>query len=144
MILECSGSAGGATLALDAIRRGGRYVAIGIFGAPATLPVDHILYKELTVTSGFAATPRSWLRALRLLEDGAVDLETLISSVEPLGAWETVLERLANSDGMKIVFDPRLPGLLRMSSVRNRHRTAESSWHPIGCSLPIEESSLLG
>lgn len=110
VVLECSGSAGGATLALDAARRGGRYVGIGIFGSPATLPIDRLLYKELTMTSGFAATPRSWLRALRLLEDGSVDLDALISSIEPLTALDSVLDRLARSEGMKIVFDPRLDG----------------------------------
>lgn len=108
VVLECSGSAGGATLALDAVQRGGRYVGIGIFGAPATLPIDRLLYKELTMTSGFAATPRSWQRALRLLEDGSVDLDALITSVEPLTAWDNVFDRLARSAGMKIVFDPRL------------------------------------
>lgn len=112
VVLECSGSAGGATLALDAARRGGRYVGIGIFGSPATLPIDRLLYKELTMTSGFAATPRSWQRALRLLEDGSVDLDALITSVEPLTAWESVLDRLARSEGMKIVFDPRLESVL--------------------------------
>jgi L-iditol 2-dehydrogenase len=107
--LECSGSAGGAALALDAVRRGGRYVSIGIFGAPVTLPFDRVLYKELTVTSGFAATRMSWQRARALLDDGLVDLEALVSGVAPLSAWAAVFADLTRSDGMKIVFDPRLP-----------------------------------
>jgi L-iditol 2-dehydrogenase len=108
--LECSGSAGGATVALEGVRRGGRYVSVGIFGRPVTLPLDLVLYKELTVTSGFAATTRSWRRALRLLADGAVDVEALISSVRPLSQWESVFADLRRSDQLKIVFDPRLPG----------------------------------
>jgi L-iditol 2-dehydrogenase len=108
--VECSGSAGGATSALEAVRRGGRYVSVGIFGRPVTLPMDQVLYKELVVTSGFAATAKSWRRALRLIEDGSVDLPSLISSVEPLSAWESVFADLTRSDRLKIVFDPRLPG----------------------------------
>ena len=83
---------------------------MGIFGRPVTVPMDLVLYKELTVTSGFAATARSWRRALRLLEDGAVDLAALISSVQPLAAWESVFADLLRSDRLKIVFDPRLAG----------------------------------
>jgi L-iditol 2-dehydrogenase len=108
--VECSGSAGGATVALEGVRRGGRYVAVGIFGRPVTLPVDLVLYKELTVTSGFAATARSWRRALRLLDDGAVDVTALISSVRPLSAWASVFADLQRSDQLKIVFDPRMAG----------------------------------
>jgi L-iditol 2-dehydrogenase len=108
--LECSGSPGGAGLALAAVRRGGRYVCVGIFGRPVTVPLDLVLYKELTVTSGFAATAQSWRRALRLLGDASVDLESLISLVEPLSAWESVFRALAQSDHLKVLFDPRLPG----------------------------------
>jgi L-iditol 2-dehydrogenase len=108
--IECSGSAGGAASALEAVRRGGRYVSVGIFGRPVTVPMDLVLYKELTVTSGFAATAKSWRRAFRLLEDGVVDLAALISSVQPLSAWDSVFADLRRSDQLKIVFDPRLTG----------------------------------
>jgi L-iditol 2-dehydrogenase len=70
--------------------------------------LDLVLYKELTVTSGFAATALSWRRALRLMTDGVVDLEALISGVEPLAAWPEVFADLLRSDRLKIVFDPRL------------------------------------
>ena len=95
-------------MALGAVRRGGRYISVGIFGAPVILPFDHVLYKELTVTSGFAATSKSWRRALRLLDDGKVDLDALITGIQPLSAWAEVFADLARSDGLKIVFDPRL------------------------------------
>src|SRR5690606_29242795 len=55
VVIECSGSAPGAANALRAARRGGRYVQVGIFGRDVTVPFDAVLYKELTVTSGFAS-----------------------------------------------------------------------------------------
>ena len=67
-----------------------------------------ILYKELLVTSGFASTPHSWIRALKLLENGSVKLAPLISRVEPLENWPEVFEELKNANVLKIVFDPRI------------------------------------
>jgi L-iditol 2-dehydrogenase len=108
VVLECSGSAGGARVALEAVRKAGRYVSVGIHGRDVTIPFDLVLYKELTVTSGFAATAQSWRRAMRLLDDRLVDLSPLVSSIEPLREWDRVIQRLKAGEGMKIVFDPRM------------------------------------
>jgi L-iditol 2-dehydrogenase len=108
VVLECSGSAGGARVALEAARKAGRYVSVGIHSRDITVPLDLLLYKELTVTSGFAATAQSWRRAMRLLDDRLVDLAPLISSVEPLSRWGHVIEQLRAGEGMKILFDPQM------------------------------------
>jgi L-iditol 2-dehydrogenase len=106
--IECSGAAGGAASALEAAGRRARYVQVGVFGKPVTVPLDHVFEKELTVTSGFASTPRSWRRALALIEARRVELEPLVSSVAPLSAWQEVFADLKAGRGIKIVFDPRL------------------------------------
>jgi L-iditol 2-dehydrogenase len=108
VVIECSGAEGGARTCLAAARRGARYVQIGVFGKEVTLPLDAIFEKELVVTSGFASTPRSWLRALALIEDRSVELPALVSAVVPLAAWERVFSELRAGKGIKIVFDPRL------------------------------------
>ena len=108
VVIECSGSAGGATTCLESARRGARYVQVGVMGGPVTLPFDAIFQKELVVTSGFASTARSWRRALALVEERRVELEPLVSEVVPLDAWERVFEDLRTGRAVKYVFDPRL------------------------------------
>jgi L-iditol 2-dehydrogenase len=108
VVVECSGSAGGATACLEHARRGGRYVQVGVFGKPVTVPLDEVFRKELRVTSGFASTPRSWRRALGLIERRSVRLEPLVGEVVPLDAWERVFDDLRNGRVIKYVFDPRL------------------------------------
>ncbi len=73
-----------------------------------TVPLDHVFAKELVVSSGFASTPRSWRRALTLIERRAVELEPLVSEVVPLDAWERAFGDLRAGRRMKVVFDPRL------------------------------------
>lgn len=106
VVIECSGSAPGAANALRAARRGARYVQVGIFGRDVTLPFDIVLYKELTVTSGFASTPTSWRAAMRLIEAGDVVLTPLITKQVPLSGFFDALDAAAHGEGLKTVVMP--------------------------------------
>jgi L-iditol 2-dehydrogenase len=107
VVVECSGSEGGIASGLQATRRGGRFVQIGLRGAAVTVPWDEICFRELVVTSGFASTPASWRRALALVEARAVELEPLVTEVVPLEEWERAFRASRNAEGVKYVLDPR-------------------------------------
>jgi L-iditol 2-dehydrogenase len=107
VVVECSGSAAGMSSCLEAARRGGGYVQIGLAGKPVTLPFDLVCFHELTVTSGFASTPSSWRLALDLVERRAVDLDPLVSAVIPLERWEDAFAATRAGEGIKFVLDPR-------------------------------------
>lgn len=106
VVIECSGSAPGAANALRAARRGARYVQVGIFGRDVELPFDAVLYKELTVTSGFASTPTSWRAAMRLIENGDVVLTPLITRRVPLDGFFDALDAAQRGEGLKTVVVP--------------------------------------
>lgn len=106
VVIECSGSAPGAANALRAARTRARYVQIGIFGREVTLPFDIVLYKELTVTSGFASTPTSWRAAMRLIAAGDVVLTPLITKQVRLEEFFDALDAAARGDGLKTVVVP--------------------------------------
>jgi len=106
VVVECSGSAPGAAAALRAARRGGRYVQVGIFGREVTVPFDLVLYKELTVTSGFASTPTSWRAAMRLIAAGDVVLTPLVTKRVPLAGFFEALDAAARGEGLKTVVVP--------------------------------------
>ncbi|HSF84878.1 MAG TPA: alcohol dehydrogenase catalytic domain-containing protein [Acidimicrobiia bacterium] len=107
VVAEASGHQGGATMAFGAVRKGGRYLQVGIFGKPIEVPLDVILYGEITLTSGNASTPSSWRRAMHLLDAGLVRLDPLVSEVVPLADWERAFDATRRGEGMKIVLDPR-------------------------------------
>ncbi len=107
VVVECSGSASGIATGLLAARRGGRFVQIGLRGAPVTVPFDEICFRELTVTSGLASTPASWRRALALIEARQVELEQLVTEVVPLVQWERAFRASRNAEGVKYVLDPQ-------------------------------------
>jgi len=106
VVVECSGHEAGTTSALEAARRGARYVQIGLAGKPVTIPFDLVCFKELTVTSGNASTPASWDRALALIESRQVDLAPLLSEALPLADWERAFAATRGGEGIKYVLEP--------------------------------------
>ena len=106
--IECSGHFAAAATALSALSRGGGYVQIGIFGREVSIPFDMFLLKEISFRTGFASTPRSWRRAMSLIERKLIVFDPLISAVTSLADWEAVFSDLRSARSLKTVFDPRI------------------------------------
>ena len=94
------------TFALESARRAGRYVQIGLAGKPVSIPIDLVCFGELTVTSGNASTPASWLQALELIGERRVDLEPLFSEAVELAEWEYAFAATRSGAGIKYVLVP--------------------------------------
>ena len=106
VVIECSGSSPGAATALYAARRGARYVQVGIFGRDVTVPLDLVLYKELSMTSGFASTPVSWRRAMALIEQRLVILGPLVTRAVLIDEFREAFDAAAAGEGIKTVIIP--------------------------------------
>jgi L-iditol 2-dehydrogenase len=105
--IDCSGAAAGIGDALHAVRRQGTLVQIGLVGADVTLPYDLLCWKELTVATSLATTPRSWRQATRLIAQGRVALEPLVSEVVALADFRHAFDASRAAEGVKFVLDPR-------------------------------------
>jgi len=105
--IECSGNRHGVADAFSAVRKGGRLMQMGLVGGEIPLAYDTICIKELTVTSGFAANHRSWIRGMQLMASNRLDLESLVTTTSALNAWHTVLVEQKSRDGVKHIFDPK-------------------------------------
>ena len=106
--IECSGSGHAFADALNFLVKGGHLMNMGLSGRNSNLSLDPICMKELSITSGFASTPRSWRRAMGWLQSGSMMLAPLITDVLPLSAWNQGFDRSFAADGIKFVLDPRL------------------------------------
>ncbi len=106
VVVECSGAGPAIATALETVTRAGTIVQMGLRGAPVTVPFDEICFKELRVRSGFAANPIAWLRAMRLLAGGAIQLEPLITEAVELADYARAFARSRAADGVKFVLVP--------------------------------------
>jgi len=107
VVLECSGSEAAAELGLDIARRLGKYSQIGLFGKPITLDFERIAYKELRVTGSLSQRWTAWKRSLRIMEQGKVNLNAIISDKFPLTQWKAAFEKFEARKGLKILLDPK-------------------------------------
>lgn len=106
VVYECSGAGPAAQQLLELVRRRGRYVQIGLFGKAVAWDLDQVCYKELIVTGSNASVPSAWLRALQLLETGAVRTDALITDTFPVTEWRAAFERFDSKQGVKLLLTP--------------------------------------
>lgn len=108
VVIECSGAGPAASQLLTLVRRRGRYLQVGLFGKPVAWDLDQVCYRELEVTGSNASTPESWQRTMRLLADGMVDTEAIISNAYSLREWRQAFDDFEAKRGMKLLLAPGL------------------------------------
>src|SRR5262249_49722640 len=104
--VECSGHEAGIAFALESVRRGGRYVQIGLAGKRVAVPFDVGCFGGLTGTGGDAPTPTSWARPPALVDARQVDLAPLLTEAVPLAEWERAFAATRSAAGIKFVLVP--------------------------------------
>lgn len=109
VVIEAAGHLETAQAAIRAVRKGG---VVNLFaGCPvdARVVVDaqRLHYEELTITSSFHHTPQSFRAAHRLIAEGRIRTDALITADAPLEALPEVLRRMAHGgDGLKTAILP--------------------------------------
>jgi L-iditol 2-dehydrogenase len=106
VFLECSGSPSAVSMGLNLVRRGGYYTQLGLTGRPFELDFDTVAYKELTIKGMLGQRWTAWTRGLKLLKNGVVKAEELVTDVLPLDKWEEGFEKMRRKEGIKIILKP--------------------------------------
>ena len=101
VVFDCSGAGPAIQMGLRAVRKGGRYVQVGLTGKPTTLDMNLITLKELSVFGTYAQKPEWWTRALTLLEQKKINLKPLITNVYPLDDWQEAFDGYIRKIGLK-------------------------------------------
>jgi len=109
VVLECSGAAPAARTGIEALRKGGQYMQIGLFGRPIELNLDQVVTKELRVLGAFSSNWRGWHRGLRLAAQSRVQLRPLISHVFPVVEWQKAFQIVEQRQGLKVLLIPGGP-----------------------------------
>ncbi len=106
VFLECSGSPNAVNMGFRLIRRGGYYTQIGLTGRAFELDFDTVAYKEMTIRGSLASKWTSWRQGLKLLAEGVVKTELLVSDILPITEWKTGFMKMERKEGLKIVLTP--------------------------------------
>jgi L-iditol 2-dehydrogenase len=106
LAFECAGVAPSARSCLDALRPLGTYVQVGIFGRDVEVPLDATIYKQLVLRGTVGYTVKTWERTMRILEQGRVRLDDLISHRLPLNRWKEGFDLCTKGEGIKVLISP--------------------------------------
>jgi len=104
VVIECSGAGSARAQALEFVRIAGHVGLVGVQGSESKLNLDRMLEKELTMTGFWGTLPSSWVKTLRLLDSGQVDVKPLITHKLDLGEWQTGFELMESQQAIKVLF----------------------------------------
>ena len=106
VVFECAGVEASAANCLDIARKMGRYIQVGIFGAPLRMDLDQVVIKQLHLQGSMCHTWETWERTLRLLSQDLIDLHPLISERMGLSRWEEAFQSVLAKKGVKFLLYP--------------------------------------
>ena len=109
VVIEAVGSPETCEAAIRAVRKGGVVNLFGGCPADARIGIDsqRLHYQELTIKSTFHHSPESIRKAFRLIADGHIDEDQLITAEAPLDQLPRVLAQMASgADGLKTAILP--------------------------------------
>ncbi|MCW2610519.1 MAG: hypothetical protein QOC93_2648 [Actinomycetota bacterium] len=107
LVVDATGSPPAIQAGLAAVAKGGRFLVVGVAPPEATVAISpfRIYNQEITVL-GSMAVLHSYGQALRLVADGLVDVDPLITHGLPLEEYPDALEMVRTGQGLKIQLLP--------------------------------------
>ena len=106
VVFECAGAQASLNQCIQVARKGAQVVLVGLFGHEVKADVDQMIVKELTVLPSFTYEHRTWRRALKLLSQGTIKTEPLVSGCFPLTDWERAFEAMQSRRGHRYLLIP--------------------------------------
>lgn len=103
---ECAGAGASARACLQALRPLGQYTQVGIFGGEIKLDFDLIFYKQLRVTGSVGYSVQTWERLVKILSQGKVRLDDLITHKLPLAQWQDGFALCQQKQAIKVLLAP--------------------------------------
>lgn len=108
IVFEVSGAKAAALGMTDLLAIRGRIVLVAIYPQPVEMNLFHFFWKELTLIGTRVYEPQDYEKALELMSDSVLPLESMITSVQPLAKIGDAFAQLdANPAGMKTLIDCR-------------------------------------
>jgi 2-desacetyl-2-hydroxyethyl bacteriochlorophyllide A dehydrogenase len=109
VVLECAGNPAAPELAIELVRSRGIVVLLGVLEEPVPISQLVLMIKEAQVRASFAYRREEFEEAVRLLADGKVPADRLITATAPLEAAQRMFERLEDprTEDIKILLTPR-------------------------------------
>jgi len=106
VVIECSGADRAIRSGIEAIRKQGQFLQLGLRGQDIELRFDTLVYKEVRVVGALSSRDVSWRKAIELIRDGRVKPQALVSTPRRLDDWQDAFRAHEQKKELKILFRP--------------------------------------
>jgi len=106
IVFECAGTASTTQQSIAMIRKGGTVVIVAICFEPVELPISMVNLRGLTIKGSTCFSPGEYAAALKLIQDGRVDVAPLVTGKMPLERINEAFEKACRAEGAKILIEP--------------------------------------
>jgi L-iditol 2-dehydrogenase len=105
--LECVGATEPIATAIDGVRKGGAVTLVGNVSPKIELPLQSVVSRQIRV-QGSCASNGEYPACIEMMSRGAIQVDTLISAVAPLGEGASWFDRLYRHEPnlMKVILRP--------------------------------------
>jgi L-iditol 2-dehydrogenase len=104
VVFDTTGHHTGVENAVDAVRKGGQIVVVGLPGEPSELFLTPLVRGEVALDTSYGSTWRNFEQALRLLENGTVDPDPIVDTSYSVDDPERAFEDFLDSATVKPAF----------------------------------------
>jgi L-iditol 2-dehydrogenase len=104
--LECAGAAPSVQNCLEAVRPLGHFTQVGHFGKVVSVSLDPIAFKQLHIAGSVGYTVGTWLRMLKILEQGRIRLGDVITHKLALDDWQKGFALCEDKSALKVLLHP--------------------------------------
>lgn len=106
LIVDAAGGVATFEQALEMAPMRGRIAKIGWFEQKSPRGMDQIVGKNLRVQGIYGQTHDAWEQSIRLLADGRIRLDHIITARYPLAEWERGYDQMAARQAVKVILLP--------------------------------------
>jgi L-iditol 2-dehydrogenase len=104
--LECAGAAPSVQNCLEVVRPLGHYTQVGHFGKVVSVSLDPIAFKQLHIAGSVGYTVGTWVRMLKILEQGRIRLGDIITHKLALDDWQKGFALCEEKSALKVILHP--------------------------------------
>jgi len=106
IVYECAGAAASLATCWKAVKKEGTVVPVGMYPGPIETDFGAISMNELRVIGTYGYVWSSWQRTVKLLGEGKIDAENMISHAYPLERHAEAFQTTQDGTGVKVIFEP--------------------------------------
>ncbi|HUJ76628.1 MAG TPA: alcohol dehydrogenase catalytic domain-containing protein, partial [bacterium] len=106
VVIECSGAEQAIRAGMEAVRKQGQFLQLGLRGRDISLPFDTLVYREIRVVGALSSRDVSWRTAIELIRQGKVRPQELVSAPRRLDDWQEAFRAHEQKAELKILFRP--------------------------------------